>query len=406
MDAEEAEETEPARGAPMLARVPDLSSEEAADAAVPEEADAASDHLHGAKAEAGEGSGEEDGQAGEANAEDQAGGDDDEVESGGSGKASGLDPVKSPALAGVKRLVRRAPRQKPTAEGLKKNSEDSQSQSLHSALKKDRELAAPEAEATPRAAPPALPEKPRGLARHGQFSGPQLPTGGFKATGRIGSAMASRLAALQARASGAAEDDGAADDNDAPSARAAAPALSARSPPPQPDAAPSPVAKRPSFNVRTAAAAAEPGAATAAVPQEWQRQIEGEQSRLRSDVDAAKRAGSQVDQLASRLAASEHESQAHKQTISGLERQIESLAAQVAAMASSLTGIQRSVAGLEASKGVTAKEVSAIVQTELKAATQPLQHQSQELWSETKTLHTKISDLRAYVDELVVEEEN
>ncbi|KAJ2001828.1 hypothetical protein GGI04_003590 [Coemansia thaxteri] len=406
MDAEEAEETEPARGAPMLARVPDLSSEEAADAAVPEEADAASDHLHGAKAEAGEGSGEEDGQAGEANAEDQAGGDDDEVESGGSGKASGLDPVKSPALAGVKRLVRRAPRQKPTAEGLKKNSEDSQSQSLHSALKKDRELAAPEAEATPRAAPPALPEKPRGLARHGQFSGPQLPTGGFKATGRIGSAMASRLAALQARASGAAEDDGAADDNDAPSARAAAPALSARSPPPQPDAAPSPVVKRPSFNVRTAAAAAEPGAATAAVPQEWQRQIEGEQSRLRSDVDAAKRAGSQVDQLASRLAASEHESQAHKQTISGLERQIESLAAQVAAMASSLTGIQRSVAGLEASKGVTAKEVSAIVQTELKAATQPLQHQSQELWSETKTLHTKISDLRAYVDELVVEEEN
>ncbi|KAJ2481090.1 hypothetical protein EV174_003557 [Coemansia sp. RSA 2320] len=171
-------------------------------------------------------------------------------------------------------------------------------------------------------------------------------------------------------------------------------------------AAPLPISRKPSFNVRTAAAAAEPGAATAAVPQEWQRQIEGEQSRLRSDVDAAKRAGSQVDQLASRLAASEHESQAHKQTISGLERQIESLAAQVAAMASSLTGIQRSVAGLEASKGVTAKEVSAIVQTELKAATQPLQHQSQELWSETKTLHTKISDLRAYVDELVVEEEN
>ncbi|KAJ2010478.1 hypothetical protein GGI14_006417 [Coemansia sp. S680] len=143
----------------------------------------------------------------------------------------------------------------------------------------------------------------------------------------------------------------------------------------------------------------------AAVSPEWQRQIEDEQARLRGDVDAAKRANELVDQLSSRLAVSERENMAHKQTISGLERQIESLVAQFSALQSNISNIQRSVTTLESNKSVTANEVSSILRDELKSATQPLQEQGQELRAETKLLHKNIADLRAYVDELVVEEE-
>ncbi|KAJ2506325.1 hypothetical protein IWW47_001634 [Coemansia sp. RSA 2052] len=364
-----------------LARVPDLPAADIADAEVPEE-------------EAQE---EAELQADEVDAEEQLGADED-LET--SSRTSSLDPVKSPALAGVKRLVRRAPRQKPTAEGLKKQSEESQSQSLHTALKKDKDLA-PEPEAEPvRAAPPVLPEKPKGLARHGQFSGPQLPTGGFKASGRVGSAMASRLAALQARASGGGADEDATEDNSAP-----------QPPPPPPvaassRAAPAPLRSPPLEAVPSLQASKKPASfGTSNISPEWQRQIEDEQARLRGDVDAAKRANDHVDQLASRLAASERENQTHRQTISALERQMESLAAQLSSLQSNLSGVQRSVASLESSKGVTANEVTTILRDELTAATQPLHDQSKELRAETKVLHKNIVDLRAYVDELVVEEE-
>ncbi|KAJ2412523.1 hypothetical protein GGI10_003634 [Coemansia sp. RSA 2530] len=376
--AEEAVEVDTAPSA----TVPEPAVDDVADAEVPE--DEAQEEVEGEL------------QPEEADAEELVGADED-LET--SSRTSSLDPVKSPALAGVKRLVRRAPRQKPTAEGLKKQSEESQSQSLHTALKKDKDLA-PEPEPEPvKAAPPVLPEKPRGLARHGQFSGPQLPTGGFKPSGRVGSAMASRLAALQARASGGGADEEAAEDNSAPAAPAPSRALpsAVRSPPAEP--APSvQAAKKPaSFNAR-----AEP---QNAVSPEWQRQIEDEQARLRGDIDAAKRANEVVDQLSSRLAASERENMAHKQTISGLEHQIESLAAQFSALQSSLSGIQHSVTALESSKGVTASEVTKLIGSEVKAATRPLQERDEELLAETKVLHKSIADLRAYVDELVVEEE-
>ncbi|KAJ2893995.1 hypothetical protein IWW38_002709 [Coemansia aciculifera] len=84
---------------------------------------------------------------------------------------------------------------------------------------------------------------------------------------------------------------------------------------------------------------------------------------------------------------------------------MESLAAQLSALQSNLSGVQRSVASLESSKGVTANEVTGILRDELKTATQPLHDQGQELRAETSALHKKIADLRAYVDELVVEEE-
>ncbi|KAJ2015418.1 hypothetical protein GGI06_003313, partial [Coemansia sp. S85] len=213
--AEEAVEVDTAPSA----TVPEPAVDDVADAEVPE--DEAQEEVEGEL------------QPEEADAEELVGADED-LET--SSRTSSLDPVKSPALAGVKRLVRRAPRQKPTAEGLKKQSEESQSQSLHTALKKDKDLA-PEPEPEPvKAAPPVLPEKPRGLARHGQFSGPQLPTGGFKPSGRVGSAMASRLAALQARASGGGADEEAAEDNSAPAAPAPSRALpsAVRSPPAEP----------------------------------------------------------------------------------------------------------------------------------------------------------------------------
>ncbi|KAJ2492182.1 hypothetical protein IWW37_001630 [Coemansia sp. RSA 2050] len=333
----------------------------------------------------------------EADAEELAGADED-LET--SSRTSSLDPVKSPALAGVKRLVRRAPRQKPTAEGLKKQSEESQSQSLHTALKKDKDLA-PEPEPEPvKAAPPVLPEKPRGLARHGQFSGPQLPTGGFKPSGRVGSAMASRLAALQARASGGGADEEDAEDTNAPAAPSPSRVLpsAVRSPPTETASSSSQAVKKPaSFNARTES--------HNVVSPEWQRQIEDEQARLRGDIDAARRNNELMDQLSSRLAASERENMAHKQTISGLERQIESLAAQFSALQSSLSGIQHSVTTLESSKGVTASEATKLMRDELKAATRPLQERDEELQAEAKVLHKSIADLRAYVDELVVEEE-
>ncbi|KAJ2882027.1 hypothetical protein H4R27_003705 [Coemansia aciculifera] len=387
-DEEEAEEAVDIDEVPS-ARVPDVPVDDVADAEVPE--DEAQEDV------------ERELQTDEVDAEELVGADED-IET--SSRTSSLDPVKSPALAGVKRLVRRAPRQKPTAEGLKKQSEESQSQSLHSALKKDKDLAPePEPEAV-RAAPPVLPEKPKGLARHGQFSGPQLPTGGFKPSGRVGSGMASRLAALQARASGGGADEGAAEDNNAPSPDVPAspysrpPPSTMRSPPAEAVSSPQASKKPASFNARS-----EPQPAVAAVSPEWQRQIEDEQARLRGDVDAAKRANEHIDQLSSRLAASERENMAHKQTISGLERQIESLVAQFSALQSNLSGIQRSVTTLESNKGVTASEVTSILRDELKTATQPLHEQGQELRAETKLLHKNIADLRAYVDELVVEEE-
>ncbi|KAJ2111353.1 hypothetical protein IW146_005421, partial [Coemansia sp. RSA 922] len=337
------------------ARVPDVPVEDVADAEVPE--DEAQEEV------------ERELHTDEVDAEELVGADDD-LET--SSRTSSLDPVKSPALAGVKRLVRRAPRQKPTAEGLKKQSEESQSQLLHTALKRDKD-AAPEPEPeVVKAAPPVLPEKPKGLARHGQFSGPQLPTGGFKPSGRVASGMASRLAALQARASGGGVDEDATEDNNASSSTGPAPYSRApptmRSPPVETVSSPQASKKPASFTART-----EP--AMAAVSPEWQRQIEDEQTRLRGDVDTAKRANELVDQLSSRLAASERENMAHKQTISGLERQIETLVAQFSALQSSISNIQRSVTTLESNKSVTANEVSSILRDELKSATQPLQEQ-------------------------------
>ncbi|KAI8324290.1 hypothetical protein GQ54DRAFT_309383 [Martensiomyces pterosporus] len=312
-----------------------------------------------------------------------------------------LEPVKAPSLPHVKRLVRRAPRQKPTTEGLKKQSEESQSQSLQSALEKDRDFV-PEPEPGPaKATPPALPEKPKGLARHGPFGGPQLPSGGFKASGRIGSAMASRLAALQARASGGGAGDDENDDSTARSVPAAGSASSA-SRSPSFDTTPSQVARKPSYAPR---APSEPHAAPSpAVSSEWQRQVEDEQASLRKEVEKAKRAGEQVEQLASKLSASENERGAQRQTISQLERHIESMTAQLSALQADLSHVQRSVSDLGASKGVSADEVGPLLRAELRNALQPLHQQNQELRDENKQLRDEIKNLRSYVDELVVEE--
>ncbi|KAJ1899290.1 hypothetical protein LPJ66_002199 [Kickxella alabastrina] len=324
-----------------------------------------------------------------------------------SSRASSLDPMKSPALSQVKRLVRRGPRQKPTAEGLKKSSEESQSQSLVSALQKDAVLPEPEPEVE-KAAPPALPEKPKGLARSAFGGGMQLPTGGFKATGRVGSAMASRLAALQARASGNSAED---EDEDTSASRRT---LSGSRPPPTDShvsaaigAAPVPVAKKPSFTVRSAATKdAASSAQPPVVSAEWKKQVEDEHSRLRSEIDKASRGTEQqIARLEAKLASSEQENQAHKQNISGLERQVEGLLGQLTGVKSELSGIQKSVAEVGAHRGVTKDEVAVILRAELASALAPIKKQNGELVEENRKLHAKIAELRAYVDELVVEEE-
>ncbi|KAJ2607618.1 hypothetical protein EV177_005411, partial [Coemansia sp. RSA 1804] len=109
--------------------------------------------------------------------------------------------------------------------------------------------------------------------------------------------------------------------------------------------------------------------------------------------------------LESRLVASERENQAHKQTISRLEEHIQTLTAQLSALKSDVAGIQRSVAGLDSSKGVTAVEVASIVRGELGSALQPLEKQTLALSKENKALDKKVGELRAYVDELVVEDD-
>lgn len=329
-----------------------------------------------------------------------------------------LEPVKSPALHNVRRLVRRGQRQKPTAEGLKKNSEEeSQSQSLQAALRKDKDLV-PEPEPVPespvRATPPTLPQKPKGLARHGPHGGPQLPTGGFKASGKIGSAMASRLAALQARASGNNdEEEGREEESKEESqSRPAAPRLVARTPSQEapvaaaaPAPAAAPTAHRPSSHGTATSSATASAPQAAAVPAEWQKKFEDEQARLRSDVDAARRSSQQVEQLAARLEASERENQTHKQTIAGLEQQIQSLVTKFTSLQSDLSGIQKSVKTLEGSKGVSSGDVESIIRQELKSAIQPLHQQNQELAGQSKELRKGLTDLKAYVDELVVDEE-
>ncbi|KAJ2724527.1 hypothetical protein GGI07_001874 [Coemansia sp. Benny D115] len=331
--------------------------------------------------------------------------------------ASGLDPVKSPALAGVKRLVRRGPRQKPTAEALKKNAEESQSQTLKSALQSDPpvEPAEPEvAEPVPSRAssggPPPVAEKPRGLARHGAgFGGPLLPSGGFKASGRIGSAMASRLAALQARASG-----NAAEEDEESAAQAAAP-----SPPPpqqqqqrstpsprQPSTAapepasvsPQPISRKQSFVPRAAE--------TPSVPPEWQKQVDEEQARLRAELEKVRRGyEQQVEQLSARLASSEREAQECRQTVVSLERQVDSLSSGLSAAKSDLGKAQKEISSLAANRGMSADDVAALVRMELKNALTPVEAKNMELAEENKRLNKKIDDLRTYVDELVVDEE-
>ncbi|KAJ2846350.1 hypothetical protein GGI22_006273, partial [Coemansia erecta] len=252
-------------GAAPAASVPELESREEGDsmeyldaAIVPQES--SEGHLNASDKPTEAPNTEEEFTGVEQVAEDAqaAAGDDLSEEASGN---SALDPVKSPALANVRRLVRRGPRQMPTAEGLKKGSEESQAQSLRSALQKDK-LVEPEPEVeveTAKSARPALPEKPRGISgRFGQHGGPQLPSGGFKASGRVGSAMASRLAALQARASGNNEDEANNNNNDDATPNGAADTASggvrgfgasntspvdAKSPPP-------PVGRKPSFTPR------------------------------------------------------------------------------------------------------------------------------------------------------------
>ncbi|KAJ2356662.1 hypothetical protein GGF43_001928 [Coemansia sp. RSA 2618] len=305
-------------------------------------------------------------------------------------KASAYDPIRSPALPQVKRLVRRGPRQMPTAEGLKKGSGESQAQTLRTALQNDKD-AEPEPE-SPKPAPPPVSEKPKG-PRFGPFSGPQLPTGGFKASGRVGSAMASRLAALQARAVGGEEEE------------EPARAMPTRSTPDATSPPPPPVARKPSFSPRASVEQHVESTQPPAVSAEWQKKVEDEQSQLRSEIERARKSGEQVEQLAARLASSERENQAHKQTISGLERRIETLVSQMAALKSDISGIQRSVSGLESNKGVSANEVTTILRGELQGALEPLHKQNQEHKDDSKKLDKKIAELRAYVDELVVEEE-
>ncbi|KAJ1725239.1 hypothetical protein LPJ53_000568 [Coemansia erecta] len=330
-----------------------------------------------------------------------------EVSSISSGKSSALDPVKSPALAqGGKRVLRRGPRQKPTAEGLKRGSEESQSQQLKSALQKDKD-APVEAEPEPvRATPPPPPEKPKGLARHGgPYGGPQLPTGGFKAAGRVGSAMASRLAALQARASGNADEEGA----EEPSAAAPTPrsGSSSWSPPqPQPSVDPTPIAKKPSYTARSSASPVAPAPASS-VPSEWQKQVDDEHARLRGDLDRLQRTSEQhTDQLMAKLAAGERENQAHRQTIAALDGQVQTATAQLAALKAELAKVHQAVASVgQQQKQLTAEDVAAIVRSEIKSALAPVGLKNQELADENKKLHKMVADLRAYVDELVVDEE-
>ncbi|KAJ2081658.1 hypothetical protein H4R24_002182 [Coemansia sp. RSA 988] len=337
-----------------------------------------------------------------------------EDEANAAAKASTYDPIKAPALSQVKRLVRRGPRQMPTAEGLKNGSSESQAQALHGALQKDKDQKPEPEPELEKPVPPPTAEKPKGLSRHGPYGGPQLPTGGFRASGRIGSAMASRLAALQARANGAEDGE---EESSTPSQNVSKPADPMSPPrnapksvdptsPPQP-----PSSRKPSFSPRVqtdvyaSPTNSAPGSAVAAASSDWQRRVEDDQALLRKEINEAKRSGEQVVQLSARLEASERENQTHKQTITNLERQIENLLSQFSSLRTDLSSIQQSVAANSGPKGISADEVSTIVRSELKSALGPINKQNQELRNESKSLDKKIVDLRQYVDELVVEEE-
>ncbi|KAJ1956487.1 hypothetical protein EC988_001323, partial [Linderina pennispora] len=281
-------------------------------------------------------------------------------------KQATLEPIKAPSLPHVKRLVRRAPRQKPTSEGLKKQvEEDSQSKALQSALEKDKD--APVEEPPVRAVPPPVAEKPKGLGGRSHFGGPQLPTGGFKATGRVGSAMAERLAALQARASGAVSDE---------PEEQRAPSEARRSfSPPQPRAA-APVVTH-----------AEPSG-------EWQRQVEEEQRKMRQEAEV----------MAGRLRGTEQELTASKQTVAKLERALEAMTQNLNKVQEEAGQARQALARLEASQ-VSKEDVAMLLKRELQAAVEPLRKQTQELRDDNSKLRDEIKGLKTYIDELVVEEE-
>ncbi|KAJ1949765.1 hypothetical protein FBU59_000999 [Linderina macrospora] len=305
-------------------------------------------------------------------------------------KQPALDPVKAPSLPHVKRLVRRAPRQKPTSEALKKQvEEDSQSKTLQTALEKDKD--APIEESPAKATPPPVAEKPKGLGGRAHFGGPQLPTGGFKATGRVGSAMAERLAALQARASGAMSEESEEPAKSPPSSNENRRSFAAYSPPQPRATTMSPASV--TTNIESPSGG------------EWQRQVEEEQKKLRGDVEKASRAMADVEALAGKLRASEQEQTAQKQTIVALESKLETMARQLSKMQEEAGEARQALARLEANRGVSAEEVTALLKKELQAAVEPLRKQTQDLSNENIKLRDDIKGLKTYIDELVVEEE-
>ncbi|KAJ2398410.1 hypothetical protein GGI05_000102 [Coemansia sp. RSA 2603] len=176
-----------------------------------------------------------------------------------------------------------------------------------------------------------------------------------------------------------------------------------RSPPPAVE--PTPIAKKPSFTSRSTVSSTAPAPASS-VSSEWQKQVDDEHARLRNDIDRIQRTtDQQTDQLTSRLAASERENQAHRQTIAALEGQVQTATAQLAALKSDLASVQQALVAVGEKKSLGAEDVAAIVRSELESALAPFGRQNRELADENRKLHKMIADLRAYVDELVVEEE-
>ncbi|KAJ1920727.1 hypothetical protein H4219_001126 [Mycoemilia scoparia] len=288
---------------------------------------------------------------------------------------SGLAPRKPPSLGMGRKVLRRGKSKQPTLDAMKQASEESLTKQLEEALNKDKEKAEDTAE-EPVASQPILPPKPKSFGA-GANKGIPLPPSGFQSTTKVGSAMASRIAALQRRLQSPGPDDNE-DEKEEPTQ----PVLNQqRYLPPKPT-------KRTDSHP----------AASVTVDSVWQSSIDKEITQLKAEIAAISRPSNEESIVKT----------VQKQVVTPVEQQLRT---QIQGQADEISAIDTKIKRLDAkilqesSRPQLTKEfVQSLVREQIEKAVAPLNNTIQALQAENKDLNKKIKELREYIDELTVEE--
>ncbi|KAJ1680036.1 hypothetical protein EV182_000811 [Spiromyces aspiralis] len=313
-------------------------------------------------------------------------------------KSPELAPIKPPALIqGKKKVLRRGPpRRNPTPDALKQAFEEAQTKILETALEKDKDRPVSPVERPA----PILPPKPKGLANRGI----PLPKSGFQASSKVGSATASRIAALQRRLESPRADDG--DDDDAETTTSTGGSTSAEI-----QGGTGPVAgftslTKPFHRANTTATNSGPGyramsppTSVATVEDKWRQSIDQQLRQLTDNVAS----------ITSRLAP-EAIVQSIRTTVTDplqqkLQQEIQGVQSELTSLHTRYQQVQATVDGLPKETPLTKAEIQELIESRVAAVLKPLSQAIEELTKENQDLRKQVKDLRNYVDELTVDEE-